>query len=113
MTVIKQGFQDLVQDLGRNGYTHVGISPTGAADKVSMRIANLFLGNQVNDAVLEITLFGGTYLFDMPTKICLSGSHFTTTIRGEEVPGSCKEDHRKSCCRYWTEAGQRVDYEFE
>mgnify|MGYP003388545002 CR=1 FL=1 len=75
MTVIKQGFQDLVQDLGRNGYTHVGISPTGAADKVSMRIANLFLGNQVNDAVLEITLFGGTYLFDMSTTICLSGSH--------------------------------------
>ena len=86
MTVIKQGFQDLVQDLGRNGYTHVGISPTGAADKVSMRIANLFLGNQVNDAVLEITLFGGTYLFDMPTTICLSGSHFTATIRGDEVP---------------------------
>ena len=86
MTVIKQGFQDLVQDLGRNGYTHVGISPTGAADKVSMRIANLFLGNQVNDAVLEITLFGGTYLFDMPTTICLSGSHFTATIRGDDVP---------------------------
>ena len=86
MTVIKQGFQDLVQDLGRDGYTHIGISPTGAADKVSMKIANLFLGNYINDAVLEITLFGGTYLFDMPTTICLSGSHFPATIRGEEVP---------------------------
>ena len=86
MTVIKQGFQDLVQDLGRDGYTHIGISPTGAADKVSMKIANLFLGNHINDAVLEITLFGGTYLFDMPTTICLSGSHFTATIRGDEVP---------------------------
>ena len=69
MTVIKQGFQDLVQDLGRDGYTHIGISPTGAADKVSMKIANLFLGNHINDAVLEITLFGGTYLFDVPTTI--------------------------------------------
>ena len=88
MTVIKQGFQDLVQDLGRDGYTHIGISPTGAADKVSMKIANLFLGNQLNDAVLEITLFGGTYLFDMPTTICLSGSHFPATIRGKEVPFS-------------------------
>jgi antagonist of KipI len=86
ITVIKQGFQDLVQDLGRDGYTHVGISPTGAADKVSMKIANLYLGNQINDAVLEITLFGGTYLFDMPTTICLSGSQFPTTIRGNEVP---------------------------
>jgi len=86
MTVIKQGFQDLVQDLGRDGYTHIGISPTGAADKVSMKIANLFLGNHINDAVLEITLFGGTYLFDMPTTICLSGSHFPAKIRGDEVP---------------------------
>lgn len=86
ITVIKQGFQDLVQDLGRDGYTHIGISPTGAADKVSMKIANLFLGNQINDAVLEITLFGGTYLFDMQTTICLSGSHFPATIRGDEVP---------------------------
>lgn len=86
MTVIKQGFQDLVQDLGRDGYTHIGISPTGAADKVSMKIANLFLGNHINDAVLEITLFGGTYLFDVPTTICLSGSHFPAKIRGDELP---------------------------
>ena len=86
MTIIKQGFQDLVQDLGRDGYTHIGISPTGAADKVSMKIANLFLGNHINDAVLEITLFGGTYLFDMQTTICLSGSHFPAKIRGDELP---------------------------
>ena len=44
MTVIKQGFQDLVQDLGRNGYTHVGISPTGAADKSIDENCKSFLG---------------------------------------------------------------------
>ena len=98
MTVIKQGFQDLVQDLGRDGYTHIGISPTGGADKVSMKIANLFLGNHINDAVLEITLFGGTYLFDMPTTICLSGSHFPATIRGEEVPLPTR---RRAAPRLW------------
>ena len=64
LTVIKPGFQDLVQDLGRDGYTDLGISPTGAADKASMKIANLYLGNNVNDPVIEITLFGGSYSFD-------------------------------------------------
>ena len=38
ITILKAGFQDLIQDLGRNGYTHMGISPTGAADNISFRI---------------------------------------------------------------------------
>ena len=86
LTVIKPGFQDLVQDLGRDGYTHLGISPTGAADKASMKIANLLLGNNVNDSVIEITLFGGSYSFDCTTTICFAGSHFPASIKGKEIP---------------------------
>ena len=63
LTVIKPGFQDLVQDLGRDGYTHLGISPTGAADKASMKIANLLLGNNVNDPVIEILESGKCLIF--------------------------------------------------
>ena len=86
LTVIKPGFQDLVQDLGRDGYTHLGISPTGAADKASMKIANLLLGNNVNDPVIEITLFGGSYSFDCKTTVCFAGSHFPASIKGKEIP---------------------------
>ena len=86
LTVIKPGFQDLVQDLGRDGYTHLGISPTGAADKASMKIANLLLGNNVNDPVIEITLFGGSYSFDCTTTVCFAGSHFPASIKGKEIP---------------------------
>ena len=84
--MIKPGFQDLVQDLGRDGYTHLGISPTGAADKASMKIANLLLGYSVNDPVIEITLFGGSYSFDCTTTICFAGSHFPASIKGKEIP---------------------------
>ena len=48
ITILKAGFHDLIQDLGRNGYTHMGISPTGAADNLSFRIGNLLLGNNIN-----------------------------------------------------------------
>ena len=79
LSVIKAGFQDIVQDLGRVGYTHLGISPTGAADSMSLRMGNLLLGNDLNNAGLEITLFGGTYRFNKNTNAMLSGPPETAT----------------------------------
>jgi allophanate hydrolase subunit 2 len=46
--VAKPGFFTTVQDLGRYGYAHLGISPAGAADPLSFRIANLLVGNDEN-----------------------------------------------------------------
>ena len=43
--VLKPGLSTTVQDAGRYGYTHLGISPCGAADMLSMRVANLLVGN--------------------------------------------------------------------
>ena len=85
LSVIKAGFQDIVQDLGRVGYTHLGISPTGAADSMSLRMGNLLLGNDLNNAGLEITLFGGTYRFNKNTKAALCGSLFPSTIDGIKI----------------------------
>ena len=86
ITILKAGFQDLIQDLGRNGYTHMGISPTGAADNISFRIGNLLLGNDINDPGIEITLFGGSYYFNTDAIIALSGSVFTSAIDGNMIP---------------------------
>ena len=86
ITILKAGFQDLIQDLGRNGYTHMGISPTGAADNISFRIGNLLLGNDINEPGIEITLFGGSYYFNKDAIIALSGSVFTSAIDGDIIP---------------------------
>jgi len=86
ITILKAGFHDLIQDLGRNGYTHMGISPTGAADNISFRIGNLLLGNDINDPGIEITLFGGSYYFNTDAVIALSGSVFTSAIDGDIIP---------------------------
>ena len=86
LTILKSGFQDLIQDLGRTGYSHIGISQAGAADSVSLRIANLLLGNNINEAGIEITLFGGSYYFNKDAIISLSGSVFRTTINNKTIP---------------------------
>jgi antagonist of KipI len=62
--VAKPGFFTTVQDLGRFGYAHLGISPAGAADPLSFRIANLLVGNDENVPALEMTLLGATLEFE-------------------------------------------------
>ena len=72
--VLKPGLSTTVQDLGRYGYAHLGISPCGAADTVSLRIANLLVGNEEYAAVLEMTLLGATLEFERNTMVAISGS---------------------------------------
>ena len=72
--VVKPGLFTAVQDRGRYGYAHLGISPCGAADAMSLRIANLLVGNDEYAPALEMTLLGATLEFDEATVIALSGA---------------------------------------
>ena len=85
LTVIKSGFQDTIQDLGRIGYSHLGISEAGAADSISLRIGNILLGNNIKEAGIELTLFGGSYLFNKEAIILLSGSIFPSFIDNNPI----------------------------
>lgn len=76
--VIKPGVLTTVQDLGRCGFAHLGISPAGAADTFSFRVANLLVGNPPNTAALEITLLGPTLEFDAPATVAISGARTVT-----------------------------------
>jgi len=72
--VAKPGFFTTVQDLGRYGYAHLGISPGGAADPLSFRIANLLVGNEENAPALEMTLLGATLEFDKSAIVAIAGA---------------------------------------
>ena len=78
--VIKPGLLTTVQDLGRRGYAHLGLSPAGAADSVSFRIANLLVGNDANAPALEITLLGPTLEFETAATIAISGYGTSTSL---------------------------------
>jgi biotin-dependent carboxylase-like uncharacterized protein len=47
-----------IQDLGRHGFGRFGVAPSGALDRVALRIANLLVDNPESEAVLEVTLPG-------------------------------------------------------
>src|SRR5467141_2589141 len=71
-----------VQDLGREGFGPMGISPSGAADPISLRLGNRLVGNAEGAAALEMTLLGGTFLFPEGAVVALTGSDFGATLDG-------------------------------
>lgn len=69
--VKRPGFLTTVQDKGRFGYQWSGLSPAGAMDLHSMRLANLLVGNDMDEAALEITIIGPTLEFHANAVIAL------------------------------------------
>lgn len=80
--VLVAGALTTVQDLGRPGHAHLGVSASGAADPVSLRLANRLAGNPEGAGALEMTLLGGTFAFEAPSLVALTGSDFAAAIEG-------------------------------
>lgn len=87
-TVIKPGLLSSLQDLGRTGYQHLGVSVGGAMDSRAHRLANLLAGNPESEATLEITLAGPTLAFDAACCIAICGGELEPSINGRHVPNN-------------------------
>ncbi len=85
-SIIKPGLLDTIQDLGGNGFGNWGISPGGAMDSYAAEIANLLVGNDKNEAVIEIHFPGPQILFEQNTLIAITGADFTPTLVDERIP---------------------------
>jgi antagonist of KipI len=85
LQVNSHGLLTTVQDLGREGYGPLGVSASGAADSISLRLGNLLVGNTENAAALEMTLLGGEFQFAENTVIAVTGSDFVATLEGKEI----------------------------
>src|SRR5205807_9096673 len=55
------GLFTTVQDLGRESFGPIGVSASGAADPVSLRIGNRLVGNPQGAAGLEMTRVRGPF----------------------------------------------------
>ncbi len=86
LRIIKAGIQDTVQDLGRYGYQQSGINPSGAMDRYALQVANALLGNDLNEAGLELHFPAPVLLFTRPLMIAITGADFAPSINGEPVP---------------------------
>ena len=80
------GLFTTVQDRGRYGYGPIGVSPSGAADPIALRLGNLLAGNPDTAASLEMTLLGGTFVFPDGGVIALTGSDFGSVLDGSPLP---------------------------
>ena len=63
----------------------MGVSASGAADAVSLRLGNRMVGNREGAAGLEMTLLGGTFTFLERALLALTGSDFGAALDGKPV----------------------------
>jgi antagonist of KipI len=86
LLVAAPGFFTTVQDLGRDGFGPMGVSASGAADAISLRIGNLLVGNPEGSAALEMTLIGGAFTFEQDAVIAATGADFRPSLDGVALP---------------------------
>lgn len=83
LEVINPGLYTTIQDLGRKTYQASGMPVAGSMDDYAHRIANMLVGNDENDAMLELTAFGGSYKFNERKVIAITGADMTPMINGK------------------------------
>ncbi|MCP1624891.1 biotin-dependent carboxyltransferase family protein [Pseudomonas nitroreducens] len=103
LKVIACGPQFLLQDGGRQGWQHLGVSPGGPVDIRAAAWANRLLGNTPGLPLLEIALGGAELEAQADTWLALTGAEPSATLEGEPLPG---------WSRFRVRAGQRLKLGF-
>jgi len=85
LVVENPGLLTTVQDLGRRGFGPLGVSPSGAADSVALRLGNMLVGNAQGAAALEMMLVGGRYKFPEGAVIAMAGADFGANLNGQAI----------------------------
>ena len=78
--ILNQGIGSSFQDLGRLGYTHLGVGRSGAADRPSHALANRLVGNPEAAATIE-TCGGLSVRFYQPAVVAVTGAHGVIEVR--------------------------------
>ena len=86
IAVLKAGMLATVQDRGRYGYQKYGVNINGSMDESAARVANLLVGNDENEAVLELTLTGAALNFTADHMIAICGGDMTPYMNNVAVP---------------------------
>jgi allophanate hydrolase subunit 2 len=88
--VVRPGPLATVQDLGRAGYGHQGVSGSGAADPGSLVRANELVGNPPEAAGIELTLGRGAFRFPGGAVVAVAGAAAPLTVIG--APGQAGQE---------------------
>ena len=83
--VIKPGQQTLIQDFGRYGLAHFGITQGGPVDDYAFSWANYLLGNPMNVPTLEITLGQAEFLIHTDCEMSICGGDLNAKLDGRQL----------------------------
>lgn len=83
LEIVRTGPFAVVQDLGRTGLAHLGVSGSGAADRRAHRLANRLVANPDDRATVEVT-FGGfsARVCGGDVDIAVTGADTDPTVNG-------------------------------
>ncbi|MFC9449249.1 biotin-dependent carboxyltransferase family protein [Bacillus cereus] len=84
--VLHAGMFTTVQDLGRSYYQQYGVPVGGAMDKNALRLINMLVGNEENEAGLEMTILGPKLLIKKTTLLAIGGADMEPLLNGERIP---------------------------
>lgn len=84
LTVIKPGLQTTLQGAPFSNHRHLGMPAAGAADCLSLALANHLVGNVADVIALEITLDDAKFKAERPTAIAVTGAAAFLRINGED-----------------------------
>jgi biotin-dependent carboxylase-like uncharacterized protein len=88
LLIERPGLFSSLQDFGRFGYQHFGISASGAMDTVAMQAANALVGNAPGTAVIEMTMLGlAATVKAERCHLALAGADMPLAINGHPVEG--------------------------
>jgi KipI family sensor histidine kinase inhibitor len=80
LEVLAAGLQTVFQDLGRVGFTSMGVSRSGALDAPSLRAANRLVGNDPAEAALEVVVGGLQVRAHGPQVVAVCGAPAPLTV---------------------------------
>ena len=82
LVIQKEGILNSIQDLGRFGYRRAGINPSGAMDTAAVRILNVLVGNQEDEAVIELHFPAGQMRLEEPAVFAIGGADLAPHLNG-------------------------------
>lgn len=84
--VLEAGLWTSIQDSGRRGYRALGVPEAGAADLVSLGLANRLAGNEPETAALEMTLQGPVLRSTADLLAAVAGFGMAPRLNGVAIP---------------------------
>ena len=85
ITVIKPGLQSTIQSRPRVGLRHQGVPANGAADPLSLALANRLVGNTWHAPAIEATLLGPTLRFEGSCAFAVTGAPAPLALNGMPI----------------------------